>query len=118
LGEKDTKTENGSPIRRWHRYKVDIRLKVTRIENAKAMSVFGRSSTLSEGGMGAYVPCELGLGETVRLELTFPDTAQEVSINAAVRSVEGFRYGLEFQRVSEEVRVMLARLCVVCGVRS
>jgi PilZ domain len=87
-----------------------MRLKVV-LENSKRASVFGRSSSLSQGGMGAYIPCEIPLGAAVLLELTFPCSLKEVRITAVVRSVEGFRYGLEFEHVSEDVRSMIVKSC-------
>jgi len=98
-------------VRRWPRYKVEMRLKVLLLENNKRTSVFGRSSSLSQGGMGAYIPCEIPLGVAVLLELTFPSSAKEVRISAVIRSVEGFRYGLEFEHVSEEVRCLIVKSC-------
>jgi PilZ domain len=88
-----------------------MRLKVLVLENSKRASVFGRSSSLSQGGMGAYIPCEIPLGAAVLLELTFPCSLKEVRIAAVVRSVEGFRYGLEFEHVSEDVRSMIVKSC-------
>jgi PilZ domain len=88
-----------------------MRLKVLVLENNKRTSVFGRSSSLSQGGMGAYIPCEIPLGAAVLLELIFPCSPKELRITAVVRSVEGFRYGLEFEHVSEHVRSMIVKSC-------
>src|SRR5262252_1617456 len=95
-----------SGVRRWPRYRVELRLKVLVLENAKPTPVYGRSSSLSQGGMGAYIPCEIRVGAAVLLELTFPGSAKEVRISAVVRNVEGFRYGLEFEHLSEDIRAM------------
>jgi len=97
--------------RRWHRYPVELRLKVSVFQNGKPTSVFGRSSSLSEGGMGAYIPCEIPLGTTIVVAFTLSGFPNEISITATVRNVEGFRYGLEFQRVSEDVRVRIVKSC-------
>jgi hypothetical protein len=98
-------------VRRWPRYKVELRLKVLVLEQAKRTSVFGRSSSLSQGGMGAYIPCEMPIGAAVLLELMFPCSNKEVRITAVVRSAEGFRYGLEFEHLSEDVRAMIVKSC-------
>jgi PilZ domain len=100
-----------SGLRRWPRYKIELRLKVLVLENAKPTPVFGRSSSLSQGGMGAYIPCEIRVGAAVLLELTFPGSAKEVRISAVVRNVEGFRYGLEFEHLSEDIRAMITKSC-------
>ena len=98
-------------VRRWPRYKMELRLKVLVLENAKPTPVFGRSSSLSQGGMGAYIPCEIRVGAAVLLELTFPGSAKEVRISAVVRNVEGFRYGLEFEHLSDDIRAMIIKSC-------
>jgi len=100
-----------SAVRRWPRYKMELRLKVLVLENAKPTPVFGRSSSLSQGGMGAYIPCEIRVGAAVLLEVTFPGSAKEVRISAVVRNAEGFRYGLEFEHLSEDIRAMITKSC-------
>jgi hypothetical protein len=40
-------------VRRWHRYNIDVRLKVSVLEKGNATSVFGRNSSLSQGGIRA-----------------------------------------------------------------
>jgi len=98
-------------VRRWPRYKVELRLKVLVLEQGKRTSVFGRSSSLSQGGMGAYIPCEMTLGAAVLLELTLPGSDKEVRITAVVRTAEGFRYGLEFEHLPDDVRAMIVKSC-------
>jgi hypothetical protein len=90
---------------------VEMRLKVFVLDNNQRTSVFGRSSSLSQGGMCAYIPSEISLGAAVLLELTFPVSPSDVRISAVIRSVEGFRYGLEFEHLSEDIRSMLVKSC-------
>ena len=105
-------TEPGASadLRRWRRYKIDLRLRVS-VENGKGLVVFGRGSSLSQEGMGAYIPCEIPLGATVLLELTFPHSTGPTTIKAVVRTVDGFRYGLEFRDVARDVRAMIVKNC-------
>jgi PilZ domain len=98
-------------LRRWTRYKIDVRLKVSFSEDGKAASAFGRANSLSRGGLGAYIPCSIGVGTIVGLELTFPYSSTEAKLEAVIRSCEGFRYGLEFTRVPTDVQALLARHC-------
>ena len=98
-------------VRRWHRYNIDVRLKVSVQEKGNSASVFGRARNLSQGGMGAYIPCEVPLGGSMVIEVTFPYTVKEVRLSAVVRSVDGFRYGLEFQRLPEEARALIVKSC-------
>jgi hypothetical protein len=99
--------EPGPEQRRWTRHKIDVRLKLT----YGAISAFGRGNTLSQGGMGAFIPCTIPLGTAVDLELSFPYSHAEVKIAAVVRSCEGFRYGLEFVRMPDEVRTVIIKNC-------
>src|SRR5258707_13915111 len=70
--------EQGSPARRWSRHKIDVRLKVCFPNDGKNDSAFGRANSLSRGGIGAYIPCTIPVGTTVRLELTFPYSSTEI----------------------------------------
>src|SRR5215470_18360917 len=96
-----SQVEPGPEARRWPRHKIDVRLKVSFLTQGENTDAFGRANSLSRGGMGAYIPCSIPLGETVSLELTFPYTSTEARLEAVIRSCEGFRYGLEFVRLSD-----------------
>ncbi|HLJ85198.1 MAG TPA: PilZ domain-containing protein [Candidatus Angelobacter sp.] len=101
-----------SDARRWNRHKIDIRLKITAPSSSGGTSaVFGRGNSMSRGGIGAYIPCSLAIGATVDLDLTFPYSSNEVKVKAIVRSCEGFRYGLEFVEVPEDVRTTIMNSC-------
>ena len=97
--------------RRWSRHKIDVRLKVSFPDEGKNNSAFGRANSLSRGGIGAYIPCTIPVGTTVRLELTFPYSAKEARLEAVIRTCDGFRYGLEFMRLSDEVQKMIVKNC-------
>lgn len=98
-------------IRRWKRYRVDVRLKVTYWKQGVKTVAFGQGSDVSEGGMAAYIPAELTKGENVDLELLLPYGASKepVTIKAAVRNRNDFRYGMEYVLVTESVRESLLR---------
>jgi PilZ domain-containing protein len=98
-------------LRRWTRYKIDVRLKVSFSVDGKRSSALGRANSLSRGGLGAYIPCSIPVGITVALELTFPYSSTEAKLEAVIRSCEGFRYGLEFTRVPGEIQALLVKHC-------
>jgi hypothetical protein len=106
-------TESAGPeTRRWVRYKIDVRLRVSFIlSDGKASDAFGRANNLSHGGIEAYIPCSIALGALVQAELTFPECHKEVKVKAVIRTCEGFRYGLELTEISGEVREMIAKTC-------
>lgn len=106
-----SQVEQSSAPRRWARHKIDVRLKVSFDQNDGMTSAFGRANSLSHGGIGAYIPCTIPVGTTVNLELTFPHSSAETKLDAVVKSCEGFRYGLEFNRVSDAVQKMIVKSC-------
>jgi hypothetical protein len=106
-----SEVEQGPAARRWSRHKIDVRLKVSFRDDGDMTSAFGRANSLSHGGIGAYIPCTISVGTTVSLELTFPYSSIEAKLDAVVRSCEGFRYGLEFTRVSDAVQDMIMKNC-------
>jgi hypothetical protein len=101
----------GPEARRWTRHKIDVRLKVSFLNDGKNNSAFGRANSLSRGGIGAYIPCSIPVGATVSLELRFPYSPTEAKLEAVIRSCEGFRYGLEFTRISDDVQDMIVKNC-------
>jgi hypothetical protein len=103
--------EQSPPLRRWSRHKIDVRLKVSFSHGGKSDSAFGRANSLSRGGIGAYIPCSIPVGTTVGLEITFPYSSTEAKLDAVIRTCEGFRYGLEFTRVSDAMQEMIVKNC-------
>src|ERR1700727_1075446 len=106
-----SEVEQGPAARRWTRHKIDVRLKVSFRDDVNMASAFGRANSLSHGGIGAYIPCTIPVGTTVSMELTFPYSSIEAKLDAVVRTCEGFRYGLEFTRVSDAVQDMIMKNC-------
>lgn|GEM_PF-1811485 len=104
--------EDSSEVRRWARYKIDVRIKVTvNTVPGVTTAMYGRGSDISEGGMTAYIPSALRVGAKVELELTFPGTTAAVRMRAAVRNGDGLRYGLEFLDLQDAVRNMIIHAC-------
>ncbi len=99
--------------RRWPRYKVDLRLKVTLPQNPAAAAgrnfTFGQGSDVSEGGMAAYVPSELNVGDVVALEFVLPYSKETISLRAEVRNRNGFRYGLEYVLISSDHQQLMRK---------
>jgi hypothetical protein len=95
--------------RSWSRYRVDVRIKTTHTRNGQQAFSFGQGSDVSEGGMAAYIPAELELGEILDVELKLPYSKKPVKVKASVRNRNGFRYGLEFMLIQPEDREQLVR---------
>ena len=88
-----------------------MRLKVSVTGHQSEGPVFGRANNLSRGGLGAYIPYSIAVGSSVLLEMSFPHAAEDVKVNAIVRTCEGFRYGLEFLQMPYEVRSIIEKSC-------
>jgi hypothetical protein len=95
--------------RRWPRYRVELRLKVFLARQEGRGYTFGQGSDVSEGGMAAYIPSEIEVGEIVGVEVTLPYSKQEIALRAQVRNKNGFRYGLEYVLISDEHREALKK---------
>lgn len=106
-----TQPESGVHSRRWPRYKIDVRLKVSITGGGDDSVAFGRGNSLSHGGMGAYIPCAIPVGAKIFLEVSFPYSQAEARVAAVVRSCEGFRYGLEFVDVPAEIHAVIEKNC-------
>ena len=82
--------------RRFNRYKLDIRVSITRAVDGKQEVLSGRCRHLGEGGLGAVLAGELPVGESVALEFTLPGQREAMHMRAAVRFRHGFHHGFEF----------------------
>jgi hypothetical protein len=105
------------PLRRWPRHRIDVRLRIAFNEAGREKSAFGRGNNLSHGGMGAYIPCAIPVGASVFLDVSFPYSPVEVSVKAVVRSCEGFRYGLEFEDLADNVRALIEKNCAAAAAK-
>jgi hypothetical protein len=103
--------EQQQGVRRWERFTVDVRMKASFKRNGMPITVFGRGSDVSQGGMAAYIPSELQVGTSVDLELSLPYVSgeQPVRIIATVRNRNGFRYGLEYIALSDADKARLLK---------
>ena len=100
---------DSSGKRRFKRFRVDLRLKVSTTRNGQRAFSFGQGSDVSEGGMAAYIPAELELGETVEVEIKLPYAKNPIVVKCAIRNRNGFRYGLETVLMDEADREQLRK---------
>jgi hypothetical protein len=105
----DIQHDDPANKRRWKRFRVELRIKVTSERNGQRAFAFGQGSDVSEGGMAAYIPAELDLGEMVDLEVKLPYAKEMVRMKARVQNRSGFRYGLEYILVNALDREQLLK---------
>jgi hypothetical protein len=111
--EKAMADTNSDPAlkRRFQRYSVDVRLNVSVFRTGGHISLWGRSTELSEDGVGGTLTEALEPGEVVWIELTLPLAPYPVKVRALVRYRDGLRHGFEFLARSPEQQEVLRRMC-------
>jgi len=82
--------------RRFARYRTDIPLHVTVLQQDGHVCLHGRCCDISEAGLSAIISEELVKGEMVKLDLSLPNQAQLPGIEAIVRNRRRLRHGFEF----------------------
>ncbi|HEU5399893.1 MAG TPA: PilZ domain-containing protein [Terriglobales bacterium] len=102
----------GHEARRFQRFRVDIRLRIITGPANSNRTVFARGSNISEGGLRAFVPADLVLGDMVTLELILPYSDKKISVRGMLRNRDGFSYGVEYAAsTTQEEREHIARVC-------
>ena len=102
--------KHSSQRRQFHRFYFDAVLTVE--AGSKRGAIYGRTSDVSEGGLGAVLPEPLGSGTTVRLEFPLADgSGEKFSIHALVRHRRGFYHGMEFQHITGPQKNVLKQIC-------
>lgn len=110
-----TKTDTHTPVRRWPRFKIDVRVKVRRAEGPDTAPVVVRSYVMSEGGMSVYAPESLQIGTHVLVEFSLPGSSRELRLRALTRNRCGFRCGMEFVEKMASDRVLIRRFLQSLG---
>ena len=93
--------------RRYQRYKTDAKVRVrVYLDEYLTTTMNGRCCELARGGLGAQLPDQLRVGDSVLIEM-----ARAVSAYATVRFVNGFYHGFEFTLVRENARGYIDKVC-------
>ena len=98
-----------APVRKWKRVKVDIRVKLRRLEEPEEANTVVRTFELGEGGMSVYASETLVAGTLMRIEFSVPTSNHTLRVCAVVKNRRGFRCGLEFVDLSEETKTEILR---------
>jgi hypothetical protein len=79
--------------RRWQRHPVDLPVRVAVANEFSTVTVSGRGTELSEGGMGLYAGILVKPGDLLEVEFSTPC---HFRMMAVVRQRSGYCFGLEF----------------------
>ncbi len=108
--EKPRQAKQPIEMRRYPRYRLEVRVTVTVARPQGRVSLWGRCADISEGGLGCTLAGELLEGESVNLEFMLPLEPQPLKARAVVRHRAGFHYGLEFVLLTPEQEDSIRRL--------
>jgi len=104
--------EPGHTCRRhWERFHLDLRITVEAVVRGRPAVIYGRTSDISEGGLGAVIPESLSPDDEINIRLPIGRDAADVTLRAVVRHRRGFYHGCEFFSVSEEDRAAIRAAC-------
>lgn len=106
-----TEDSEDSPVRRWPRYHVDVRVAADVRSGGNTITQRGWGTDISEGGLAVYLACELVLGEEIDMELALPYSTIPIRVTGAVRNRDGFKYGIEFTLITSDQQAMIVRAC-------
>jgi len=97
--------------RQWPRFKVDFAVKLLIGSHGTKSSVPGRAHDLGQGGVALYAVAELDEGQQLQIEFTPPFSRRPLVLTAIVRDRAGYRYGLEFRKLTRDASDDLSRAC-------
>jgi len=97
--------------RRWERYQVKIRTKITLNTNGETLCFYGEASDVSQGGLRLFMPRDLEPGIIVLMEFSLPYNSRVMAIRGLVRNRGGFSYGVEFMKPTAYQRDTITQLC-------
>jgi hypothetical protein len=100
-----------SSERQWPRFKVDFSVKLLIGSHGTKSSVPGRAHDLGQGGVALYAVAELEEGQQLQVEFTPPFSRRPLLLTAIVRDRAGYRYGLEFRKLTRDASDDLSRAC-------
>jgi hypothetical protein len=95
----------------FERHEFDLRVKVLVKQNGRHDVIHGRTRDLSFSGMGVTLVRDLAHGTPCLLVIKFPKVDFEVQFPALVTQGRGSRFGMKFQRLSGEQRLLIQRIC-------
>lgn len=104
--------ETAEGPKRRPRYPINVEVTVTFGSRTSETSMAGRGYDVSENGLALFVPAELEIGQSVKLEFCVPGSANTFLFQGEVRNRDSFpgSYGVAFVGASEQ-RSLLSKCC-------
>jgi c-di-GMP-binding flagellar brake protein YcgR len=89
---------------------MDVRVVLMIGDGSTVRGAIGRSNDISEGGIGAFLPASLTIGQNCALQFNLPG-GESMHVTGRVRTRASFRYGFEFATLSSRQREQIKRAC-------
>jgi PilZ domain len=99
---RDRRIHNRSPF--------DRRITINGFHAGESLSLWGRTSDVSLGGIGATIVGELAVNDVVAVQIPLCG-GEQLNVRAVVLNRQGFHYGFEFLVLGESSRQMLRQMC-------
>jgi len=109
-------TQEYSTGRRHIRYPADFAVRLVLLGETK--DIAGRSGDICLAGLCLYAPVKLDVGRLVRLQFSLPHSTYNLDVTAVVKEAEGFRYSMEFTRITERDRKEMERVCRILSLKA
>jgi hypothetical protein len=89
-------------VRRWPRLKINVPIRAIVQREKRVLIVEGRGNELNEGGLAVFAGVEMKVNDSCEVEFTPPYSGTPIRVRCTVRNRNGYYYGVEFLRESEE----------------
>ena len=99
-----------SDLRQSRRYSINTHLKILRSVNGEQKIIPGYARNISTGGIAAFVPAQLTIGERLEIQFAFPGFPESLTVAGVVRTVERWQHGIEFIKLDGATERMIAEL--------
>lgn len=96
--------------RRSPRAKISMHVKVWRMVLGQKKLIPGFSRNICQDGIAVFMPADIPLHEKLELQFTLPGSTREITVQAVVRGVSKFQYGMEFTSLDSTSKQLLGAL--------
>jgi len=102
--------EDPSQQRKHLRYRCNQRLCARYRIDGQEFIAYGRCTMVGKGGIGAFIPAELPLGQIASIEISLSQNGIPQQFKAQVKNRRGSNYGFQFLEVPERAGPGLRQL--------
>ena len=111
IGVNTRALRSKSDLRRSRRYGINTHLKILRSVNGQQKIIPGYARNISTGGLAAFVPTQLTIGERLEVQFAFPGFPENLTVAGVVRTIERWQHGIEFIKLDNATERIIAERC-------